>query len=169
LRATVVLQWKGEEQEQGDEWVILTTDPRRDPFAALDAYDDRSLIENTCNREAKETWFLEKHPKRSYAGMLVWTYFVFLCMAVVTAFRTEKARAEAASMRGEETGMSRYRRALARENRDKVAVFIGEAYGVMRSWEFAILAGVVVREHAERGETAEQILARLHSGTGDTS
>jgi hypothetical protein len=169
LRATVVLRWKGVEQDVGDELVLLTTEPKSDPFAALDAYDDRSLIENTCNREAKETWFLERHPKRTEAGMRVHTYFVFLCMGLLAAFRAEKAKADAAELRGAETGMSRYRRALERENRDKVAVFIGENYGVLRSWEFAVLAGVVVREHAERGDTAESILARLGSGAGDTS
>ena len=164
-----MLRWKGVEQDVGDELVLLTTDPKSDPFAALDAYDDRSLIENTCNREAKETWFLERHPKRTEAGMRVQTYFVFLCMGLLAAFRAEKAKADAAELRGAETGMSRYRRGLERENRDKVAVFIGENYGVLQSWEFAVLAGIVVREHAERGDTAESILARLGSGAGDTS
>jgi hypothetical protein len=169
LRATVVLRWKGVEQELGDEPVLLTSDPNPDPFAAFDAYDDRSLIENTCNREAKETWFLERHPKRSEAGVRVQTYFVFLCMALLAAFRTEKAKAEAAERRGAETGMSRYRRALMRENRDKVAVFIDRTYAILRSWEFAVLAGIVVREHAQQGDTAESILERLRKGAVDTS
>ena len=169
IRATVVLRWKGVEQAAGDELVLLTTYPKSDPFAALDAYDDRSLIENTCNREAKETWFLERHPKRTEAGMRVHTYFVFLCMGLLAAFRAEKAKADADERRGAETGMSRYRRALERENRNKVAVFIGQVYGVLQNWEFAVLAGIVVREHAEHGDTAESILARLCSGAGDTS
>lgn len=169
LRATVVLRWKGVDQELGDEPVLLTSDPNPDPFAAFDAYDDRSLIENTCNREAKETWFLERHPKRSEAGVRVQTYFVFLCMALLAAFRAEKAKAEAAERRGAETGMSRYRRALMRENRDKVAVFIDHTYAILRSWEFAVLAGIVVREHAEQGDTAESILERLRTGPVDTS
>jgi hypothetical protein len=169
LRATVVLCWKGAEQDLGDEPVLLTSDTNPDPFAAFDAYDDRSLIENTCNREAKETWFLERHPKRSEAGVRVQTYFVFLCMALLAAFRVERAKAEAAERRGAETGMSRYRRALMRENRDKVAVFIDDSYGVLHSWEFAVLAGIIVRKHAEVGDTVASILERLRKGAGDTS
>jgi len=165
----VILRWKGDAQDFDEEPVLLTTDPNPDPFAAFDAYDDRSLIENTCNREAKESWFLERHPKRTEAGVRVQTYFVFLCMALLAAFRAEKAKSDAAERRGAETGASRYRRALRRENRDKVAVFIGDAYGILRSWEFAVLAGVVVREHAEVGETAEAILARLAPQTADSS
>ena len=34
--------------------MFLTTAPVDDPFVAFDAYDRRSLIENTCNREVKE-------------------------------------------------------------------------------------------------------------------
>jgi hypothetical protein len=78
LRATVVLRWDGAPKDTEKEVVILTTDPSEDPFVAFDAYDDRSLIENCCNREAKEHWFLEHHPKRSEAGVRVHAYFVLL-------------------------------------------------------------------------------------------
>jgi len=38
---------------------VLYTDPPDDAFAGFDACDDRSLVENICNREAKESWFIE--------------------------------------------------------------------------------------------------------------
>ena len=169
LRATVVLRWDGAPKEADKEVVILTTDPADDPFVAFDAYDDRSLIENSCNREAKEHWFLEHHPKRSEAGVRVHAYFVFLCMALVAGFRVEKAKSEAAGQRGQETGIARYRRELQARNRDRVAVFIGDHYGIFRSYEFAILVGVTVRDRALAGETAASVLRRFGVQTADTS
>ena len=126
LRATVVLQWDGVPAQVGKEVVLLTSDPADDLFVAFDAYDDRSLIENECNREAKEHWFLEHHPKRTEAGMRVHAYFVFFCMALVAAFRLYKAKTDAAERRGQDTGIARYRRQLEMYNRDKVVVFVGE-------------------------------------------
>jgi hypothetical protein len=160
LRATVVLRWDGAPKGAEKEVVLLTTDPRDDPFVAFDAYDDRSLIENSCNREAKEHWFLEHHPKRSEAGVRVHAYFVFLCMALVAAYRLYKAKTDEAERRGQETGITRYRRKLEMLNRDKVVVFLGEQFGIFRSWEFALLVGVTVREHAVAGETAQTVLRR---------
>ncbi len=160
LRATVVLRWDGAPKEAEKEVVILTTDPSPDPFVAFDAYDDRSLIENSCNREAKEHWFLEHHPKRSEAGVRVHAYFVFLCMALVAGFRAYKAKADEAERRGQELGITRYRRQLYVHNRDKVAVFIGALFGIFRSYEFAVLAGLTVRDRAAMGESAQTVLAR---------
>lgn len=160
LRATVVLRWDGAPKEAEKEVVILTTDPATDPFVAFDAYDDRSLIENSCNREAKEHWFLEHHPKRSEAGVRVHAYFVFLCMALVAGFRAYKAQTDAAERRGEELGITRYRRRLYAQNRDKVAVFIGVLFGIFRTYEVALLLGATVRDRAVMGESAQTVLAR---------
>jgi len=160
LNATVVLRWDGAPKDAEKEVVLLTNDPARDPFVAFDRYDDRSLIENSCNREAKEHWFLEHHPKRSEAGVRVHAYFVFLCMALVAAFRAYKAKTDEQERRGQDTGISRYRRRLLMLNRDKLIVFLGDSFGIFRSWEFALLTGVVVREHAVLGETARTVLRR---------
>lgn len=161
LKATVVLRWDGAPKDADKEVVILTTDSADDPFVAFDAYDDRSLIENCCNREAKEHWFLEHHPKRSEAGVRVHAYFVFFCMALVEAFRGYQATCQEAAMRGEDTGIDRYRRSLEKQNRDKVVVFIGEHFGIFRSFEFAFLSGVHVRERALMGDSVESILRRF--------
>jgi hypothetical protein len=160
LRATVVLRWDGAPKEADKEVVILTTDPSADPFVAFDAYDDRSLIENTCNREAKEHWFLEHHPKRSEAGVRVQAYFVLLCMALVEGFRAAKAQDDEAARRGQELGITRYRRQLYVQNRDKVAVFIGCCFGIFRTYEMLLLIGVSVRDRAAQGESTATVLAR---------
>lgn len=167
LRATVVLRWDGAPKDADKEVVILTTDPAEDPFVAFDAYDDRSLIENTCNREAKEHWFLEHHPKRSEAGVRVHAYFVFMCMALVEGFRAAKSKAEEAERRGQNLGITRYRRKLEAQNRDKCVVFIGDHFGIYRNYELMILAGYAVRDR----ENPEAVLRRfgIETKTPDSS
>lgn len=160
VNATVVLRWDGTEIEAGKEVVILTTDPSEDPFSAFDAYDDRSLIENTCNREIKEHWFLEHHPKRSESGVRAQAYFVFVCMALVTAFRMYLEQSDEVEQRGGETGITRYRRKLERENRHKVVVFIDKNFAIIWNHEFAMLAGLVVKDRALMGESAETVLRK---------
>lgn len=169
IGATVVLVWDGAPKETDEETVILDTDPSTEAFAGFDAYDDRSLIENQCNREAKESWFLEHHPKRSEAGMRVHAYFVFTCMALVTAFRLHQQKAEEAEERGEETGIGRFRRQLETRNRDKVVVFCGQRFGIFRNYEVFLLVGVAVREREIMGESAESVLARCRARSPNTS
>ena len=167
VNAVVVLRWDGAAKGAEKEVVILTTDPAEDPFVAFDAYDDRSLIENVCNREAKEHWFLENHPKRSEAGVRVHAFFVFVCMALVVGLRAYKSKTDEAERRGQDTGITRYRRKLEVQNRDKVAVFIGEHFGVFRSFEVMLLVGVRVREREIMGETVETVLARYKGNSSD--
>lgn len=165
LNATVVLRWDGAPKDAEKEVVLLTTDPATDPFVAFDAYDRRSLIENTCNREAKEHWFLESHPKRTEAGVRVQTYFVFVCMALVAGFRTYKAKTDEAKRRGQETGISRYRRELEAANNDRIAVFIGDRFGIFRTFELMLLLGATVREREAEGESTQSVLER-YGGPG---
>ena len=169
INATVVLDWDGDPAEDGKELVILTTDPAANPFVAFDAYDDRSLIENTCNREAKESWFLEHHPKRSEAGVRVHAIFVFMCMALVAAFRLHKEQGDALERTSEDTGIARYRRHLERRNRHKVVVFCGPHFGIFRDWEFALLAGITVRDRTRMGESVQTVLARADARRPDAS
>jgi hypothetical protein len=169
LNATVVLRWNGAPADAEKEVVFLTTDPANDPFVAFDAYDDRSLIENTCNREAKESWFLEHHPKRSEAGMRLHAYFVFMCMGLVSAFRCYKEQALEAERTGEDTGIARFRRQLALKNRDKVVVFCGEHFGIFRNFEFALLLGATVCDRALMGESQRTVLQRYGALPADTS
>ena len=169
LNATVVLRWDGAPAGAEKEVVFLTTDPAGNPFVAFDAYDDRSLIENTCNREAKESWFLEHHPKRSEAGMRVHAYFVFMCMGLVSAFRSYQDQSEEAELKGEDTGIGRYRRQLEMKNRDKVVVFCGEHFGIFRNFEVVMLLGAMVRDRALMGESQQTVLERYGVPRVDTS
>ena len=169
LNAVVVLRWDGAPADAEKEVVLLTTDPAEDPFVAFEAYDDRSLIENGCNREAKEHWFLEHHPKRTEAGVRTQAFFVFFCMALIAGFRAHKAQTDEAERRGQDTGISRYRRQLELKNRDKVVVFIDAEFGIFRNWEFALLCGVGVRERNLMGESVQTVLRRYGAPVPDSS
>jgi hypothetical protein len=169
VNAPVVLRWDGAPQAADKEVVILDTDPAADPFVGFDADDDRSLIENTCHREAQESWFLEHHPKRSEAGVRVHAYFVFLCLAVVTAFRLYQQTVEEAESRGEDTGIGRYPRPLEAANRDKVIVFCGEHFGIFRNDEVLRLVGVSVRARALMGVSRQTVLDRCRARPQNTA
>ena len=169
LNATVVLRWDGAPADAEKEVVLLNTDPAGDPFVAFDAYDDRSLIENTCNREAKQSWFLEHHPKRSEAGMRVHAYFVFMCMGLICAFRRYQQQAMEAERKGEDTGIARFRRQLELKNRDKVVVFCGEHFAIFRNFELVMLLGATVRDRALMGESQRTVLQRYGALPNDTS
>jgi hypothetical protein len=174
INATVVLCWNGAPNDEDKEVVILDTDPSTDPFAGLDAYAKRSNIENTVNREAKESWFLEHHPKRSEAGVRVQAYFVFMCMALIKGFRKYRKEADEAEARNEEIGITRYRRQLKVTNYGKLIVFCGNHFGIFKNHEVMLLLGAKVRESALAGETAESVLTHYcakpdTSGIGSTS
>ena len=168
VNATVVLCWSGAPKDEDEEIVILDTDPSTNPFAGFHAYDDRSMIENIVNREAKESWFLEHHPKRSEKGMRVHAYFVLMCMALMTVFRKHQQAAEEAELRDEETGISRYCRKLEATNRGKVVVFCGNRFGIFKNHEVMLLLGAKMRESELMGHTIKSVLAR-YSAKPDTS
>lgn len=83
-----------------------------------------------------------------------------MCMALIAAFRMYKEGTDEAERFGRETGISRYRRSLKKQNRDKVAVFIDGHFGTIYSHEFALLAGLTVKDRALMGESAETVLRK---------
>ncbi len=71
-----------------------------------------------------------------------------------------KAKTDEAGRRGQDTAISRHRRELERRNRDRVAVFQGEHFGIFRNWEVMLLMGGSVREREQMGDSAQSVLAR---------
>ena len=94
------------------------------------------------------------------AGVRVQAYIVFFCMALLSAFRADKAKTEKAEQKTHGLGMTRYRRELERSNRDKVAVFSGRHFGIFRIFEFGLLAGIRIREREILGDTTDSVLSR---------
>lgn len=129
-----------------------------DVLFAYDRFDERSVIENSGNKEAKQAWKLEDALEKSEAAVYLHVFMVFMMMALMAAFRACQQAEEKAFARGQETGMERYRREVERANRDKILVREGDCYAVLWAWELAVLAGIQLRKHAT--QSVEAILER---------
>jgi hypothetical protein len=87
LNAVVVQQWHNQTPTGGAR-VYLTNLSVTNPWPVVDAYDDRSWIENGLFRQNKQfgrltRWF----PQKSEAGVRSHLLFVMLIFAVATAYR----------------------------------------------------------------------------------
>jgi hypothetical protein len=156
INAVVVRRWDNRVPKGGGT-VYLTNGEVSDPFGIFDTYDWRSVIENGIFKEGKHPWHLLRFPKRSEAAVVVHCFFTLLVMGLCTAFRLWQAQTassptpqttlqptlSSALLNGE--GTARWRKRLQEENRDKIIVFIGQAYGIFHLAEFAILTHLPLR------------------------
>jgi hypothetical protein len=190
LNAVVIQEWKNELPDpQIGPWVILTNGAVDDPWTLIDAYDDRSWIENGLFRNAKQFWTLMRwFPEKNEAGVRAHTTFVMLMMATATAYRLwDRAQDEEAPVApvhlarsippigpGEKPatppqlshavlsgqGAQRWRQELRRRNRDKLIVFVGDAYGIFDTHEFMVLTHVPLRQLPPHLGSPEDVLRR---------
>jgi len=87
LNAVVVQQWHNEIPTGGAR-VYLTNWSVTNPWLVVDAYDDRSWIENGLFRQSKQFWRLTRwFPQKNEAGVRSHLVFVMLMFAVTTAYR----------------------------------------------------------------------------------
>ncbi len=156
INAVVVRRWENRVPKGGGT-VYLTNGQVSDPFRIFDTYDWRSVIENGIFKEGKHPWHLLCFPKRTEAAVVVHCFFTLLVMGLCSAFRLWQAQTassptpqttlqptlSSALLNGE--GTARWRKRLQEENRDKIIVFIGQAYGIFHLAEFAILTHLPLR------------------------
>ncbi len=172
INAVVVRRWENR-VPKGEGTVYLTNADVGDPFAIFDTYDWRSVIENGIFKEGKHPWHLLRFPKRTEAAVVVHCFFTLLVMALCTAFRFWQAQAastptlatevlptlSSALLGGE--GTARWRQRLREENRDKLIVFIGQAYGIFHLAEFAILTHLPLRRLPPSLGSPQAVLQRF--------
>lgn len=97
LNAVVVTLWRNKPPSKQGPRVYLTNGPVENPWTIVDAYDDRSWIENGLFRDNKQflrltRWF----PKKNEAGVRSHVTFVMMMFATATAYRLwDKAQAGA--------------------------------------------------------------------------
>ena len=153
--------------------VYLTNASVSDPFTVFDTYDWRSVIENGIFKEGKHPWHLLRFPKRTEAAVVVHCFFTLLVMGLCTAFRLWQAQStllptaqtavyanlSTALLGGE--GTARWRQRLREANRDKIIVFIGQAYGIFHLAEFAILTHVPLRRLPSALGSPQAVLQRF--------
>ncbi len=171
INAVVVRRWNNR-APAAEGRVYLTNGPVIDPFVVFDDYDWRSVIENGIFKEGKHPWHLGQFPKRTEAAVVVHCYFTLLVMALCTAFRLWQAKSAttptaqtqpsptlSATLLGGE-GTARWRLRLKEQNRDKVIVFFGEAYGIFHLAELAILTGMRLRRLPPHLASPQAVLQR---------
>ncbi len=185
LNAIVLKMWRNElpDPETGP-WVILSNGTVEVPWTPVDAYDDRSWIENGLFRNGKQFWTLTRwFPEKTEAGVRAHLTFVMLMLATATAYRLwDKAQSEIqptapahlarpapptetaaprlshAQLAGQ--GAQRWRQELRRQNRDKLIVFVGDSYGIFDTHEFMVLTRVPLRQLPPHLGSATDVLRR---------
>jgi hypothetical protein len=120
INAVVVRKWRGKDYGPGGKTVFLTTASVAKPLQPFDDYDDRSLIENCCIKEAKQQWDLGHPPPKTDRAVRIHVRFTLLMFALATASRLE---CEREARGGEPVGWQRWRHQLLEQTRDLVIVF----------------------------------------------
>jgi hypothetical protein len=157
INAVVVRQWQGKDYGPGGKTVFLTNASVDKPLQPFDDYDERSLIENCCIKEAKQQWNLSHPPQKTGRAVRVHVLFTFLMFALATAYRL---RCERAAVGAEPVGWQRWRRQILEQSRDKVIVFAQEWYGIFPLAEFAQLVGVKLKDVPPGIGTLQDVLAK---------
>ena len=172
INAVVVRRWENRGPKGGGT-VYLTNGEVSDPFHIFDTYDWRSVIENGIFKEGKHPWHLLRFPKRTEAAVVVHGFFTLLVMGLCTAFRLWQAQSATTATSSTEVvpslssallggeGTARWRQRLREANRDKIIVFIGQAYGIFHLAEFAILTQLPLRRLPAALGSPQAVLQRF--------
>jgi hypothetical protein len=107
INAVVVRKWNGRDYGPGGQTVFLTNASVQQPLQPFDDYDDRSLIENCCIKEAKQQWDLGHPPQKTGRAVQVHVVFTLLMFALATAYRLQGAQEATGD---EPVGWQRWRR-----------------------------------------------------------
>jgi Transposase DDE domain len=146
INAVVVLDDPYKKNNHGSKtMVILTNGPVDKPLQVYDGYDERSEIENSMFREAKQAWFIERAPRNNAAAFRAHAYLTILTMALTTAFQEWMNRQSKLEMAGQDTGIRKFREKIKEENGNKLIIFDDDRYAIFEAYEVLILCGRNVR------------------------
>jgi hypothetical protein len=126
--------------------VILTNDSVKKPLKVYDGYDDRSEIENSLFREAKQAWFIQRSPRNTIGGFRAHVYLTIIIMALTSAFQAWMEQQEKLEKGGQETGIRKFRERVKEENSNKLIIFDEDRYAIFDAYEVLILCGRNVLE-----------------------
>jgi Transposase DDE domain len=157
IHAVVVRKWHGKDYGPGGKTVFLTNAAVQQPLKPFDDYDERSLIENCCIKEAKQQWDLGHPPQKSARAVRVHVMFTLLMFALATAYRWQY---EKAALREKPVGWQRWRRQLLEQSRDKVIVFAQGYYGIFHVAEYSLLLGAKLKDVPPEIGTLQEVLAK---------
>jgi hypothetical protein len=157
INAIVVRRWHGRDDGPGGKTVFLTNASVANPLQPFDDYDERSLIENCCIKEAKQQWDLGHPPQKTERAVRVHVMFTLLLFALARAYRLQ---CEPEATGGEPIGWQRWRRQLLEQTREQVIVFAQGYYGIFHLAEYSLLVGVKRKDRPPGIGTRRNILAK---------
>jgi hypothetical protein len=157
INALVVRKRKGRDYRPRGKTVFLTNASVETPLQPFDDYDERSLIENCCIKEAQQQEDLGHPPQKTARALRVHVLFTLLLFALVTAYRLLCER-EATGR--EPIGWQRWRRQLLEQTRDKIIVFAQGYYGIFHLAEYSLLLGVRLEDKPTGIGAYHDILAK---------
>jgi hypothetical protein len=142
--------------------VILSNDSVKKPLKVYDGYDDRSEIENSLFREAKQAWFIQRPPRNTIGGFRSHAYLTIITMALTGAFQAWMEQQEKLEAGGQETGIRKFRERVKEENGNKLIVFDKDRYAIFDVYEVFILCGnnVLMPRGVPEKITKEDILIK---------
>jgi hypothetical protein len=163
INAVVVLHDPYKENNPNSKtMVILTNDSVKKPLKVYDGYDERSEIENSLFREAKQAWFIQQPPRNTSDGFRAHAYLTIITMALTSAFQAWMEQQEKLEKGGQETGIRKFRERVREENFSKLIIFDEDRYAIFDAYEVLILGGqnVLMPRGVPEKITKEDILIK---------
>lgn len=168
INAIVVTQWQSHSYGWEKSKVFVTNmDVSQDPMVALEAYEKRSIIENSLFRQTKQSLNLKYPIKKTKEGMYVHLFFTMSVFALINAYRGWTEKEYSMMKNGQECGLERFWKRLKVENRNKVIIFVDQVYGILDVAECMLLLNVKVKDFEKLEATRREILTKwnLHEVT----
>ncbi len=161
INAIVVTKWENHNHGWEKSKVFVTNmDVAKDPFLAFDAYDERSIIENSLFRQTKQSLHLKYPMKKTKEGMHLHLILTMSVFALINAYRQWTEKQYAMIKDGKECGLERFWKKLKAENRNKVIIFVDDMYGIIDVAECMLLLNVKVKDFETMEATRKEILER---------
>ncbi len=109
INAIVVTTWENHVYGWEKAKVFVTNmEVLKDPFRAFDAYDERSIIENSLFRENKQRLHLKYPINKTKEGMHLHLYFTMAVFALINAYRQWTEKEYSLMKDGQECGLKRF-------------------------------------------------------------
>lgn len=93
INAVVITKWAGEPVPRGEEVILLTSLPVRDPLRIVDLYQRRAWMENQLHRELKQGWHLERFPAKTDQACRAHVFLTLLLYSLAQVFKSRQGQA----------------------------------------------------------------------------
>ena len=160
INVVVVIEWEGKNYG-AEHWVVYLTNMKvHKPLRVFNEYDERSIIENSLFKEAKQGWFIKHAPQKTQRALGVHGFFTLAVFALTNAYRRWSEDIEKEEEEDFLLGIRRWREKVNMAAKDKGLVFFGDHYGIFWLAEIMVFLGVKVKDIPSKAGTKQEILIR---------